>query len=160
MSKKPKYIQTYQLQKQINWEVLMELPRYAGGHDCQMKELFKGAEVIAHFNEGDYQGQVATCVKLEDGRFAIYNDYYGSCSGCDAWEDADDESVKRMCINLSNSTYVFKKLKDVVEFLQDCISEDEDREWNRWEGPAYSLLNEIKKYLTSNRELLIEKEKN
>lgn len=28
-----KYYQTDELQKMINWEKLIDLPRYAGGHD-------------------------------------------------------------------------------------------------------------------------------
>lgn len=116
-----KYHISDELQKLIDWENIMTMPRYAGGHDDQMKGLFKGSKVIAHYNEGDYQGTVATCVKLSDGRFVIYNDYYGSCSGCDSWEDASDEEVKSMCINLSNGAYIFNSLTDVKEYLESVI---------------------------------------
>lgn len=138
-----KYIQTDQLQKLIDWEKIMKMPRYAGGHDEQMQGLFKDAEVIAHWNEGDYSGSVATCIKLPDGRFAIYNDYYGSCSGCDAWEDANDEDVKNMCIGLSNSAYVFETLDDVKEFLSSPI--EDEKQWSSWCGTAHHLLQEINK---------------
>lgn len=138
-----KYIQTDKLQKQIDWKNIMEMPRYAGGHDDQMQGLFKGAEVIGHYNEDDYQGQVATCVKLKDGRYAIYNDWYGSCSGCDAWEDANDEDVKNMCIGLANSAYVFKTLDDVKEFLSGF---NKDEGWSSWNDTASYLLEEIEKY--------------
>ena len=80
-----KYVQSDKMQKLIDWENIMKMSRYAGGHDDQMKGLFRGAKVIVHWNEGDYDGQVATCVRLKDDRITIYNDYYGSCSGCDAW---------------------------------------------------------------------------
>ena len=63
-----------ELQALIDWDNVMSMPRYAGGHDEQMKGLFKGAKVVAHWNQGDYQGTVATCVKLPDGRFLAYND--------------------------------------------------------------------------------------
>lgn len=133
-----KYIQTDELQKLIDWESIMVMPRYAGGHDDQMRGLFKDAEVIAHWNEGDWQGMVATCVKLTDGRYAIYNDYYGSCSGCDSWEDARDEEVKSMCIGLSNSAYVFNNLADVKEFLAQ-----EKKENYSWNSCADALLKAL-----------------
>ncbi len=130
------YIQTDELQSMIDWENLLKMERSAGGHDEQMKGLFKNAEVIGHWNEGDYQGEVATCVQLEDGRFAIYNDYYGSCSGCDSWEDATDEEARAMCINLANGAYVFSNLENVKEFLKttDCGS---------WNSCARRLLENV-----------------
>jgi len=137
------YIQTDELQKLIDWDEIMKMPRCAGGHDPQMTGLFKGAEVIGHWNEGDYQGMVATCVKLPDGRFAIYNDYYGSCSGCDSWEGANDESVRAMCLGLSNGAYVFESLDDVKEFLSDP---GKDKEWTSWSEAARNLLAEINKF--------------
>lgn len=134
-----KYIISDTLQSLIDWENIMKMERYAGGHDEQMQGLFKGAKVVAHWNEGDYQGMVATCVKLPDGRFAIYNDYYGSCSGCDSWEDATDDEVKAMCINLSNGTFIFQSLNDVIDYLSNVPSYD-------WEDCAKPLLERINAY--------------
>ncbi|AXF52587.1 MAG: hypothetical protein [Caudoviricetes sp.] len=142
-----KYIQTDELHEYLDWDNLMKMDRYAGGHDCQMKGLFKNVEIIAHFNEGGYEGMVATCVKFNDGKFkdkfAIYNDYYGSCSGCDAWEDATDEEVKNMCIGLSNQCYLFDKLDDVKDFLKN---HKKDNNWfSSWNSTNLSLLNNIEK---------------
>jgi len=73
------------LVQRVNWETIKPLGRYAGGHDQQMENLLKNSTVLAHWNEGDYQGQVATCVQLNDTKeVIIYNDWYGSCSGCDS----------------------------------------------------------------------------
>lgn len=140
-----KYIQTDELQKLIDWDNILKMPRYAGGHDAQMKGLFKNVEVLGHWNKGDYQGMVATCVKFTKGgkfkgKYAIYNDYYGSCSGCDAWEDASNEEVTNMCIGLANSAYVFKTLEDVIEFLQNPSPEGD---WTSWSSPAIGLLSAI-----------------
>ena len=135
-----KYIQTDQLQQQIDWDNLMMMPRHAGGHDQQMKGLFKNSTLIGHWNEGYYQGMVATCVRLSDGRYAIYNDYYGSCSGCDSWEDADDKNVRAMCINLSNGTYIFENLKEVKEFLENARNE---HDWTTWNEAGHHLLENI-----------------
>ena len=140
-----KHIQTDELQNLIDWQNIMPMSRYAGGHDEQMKGLFKDVEVIAHWNENDYQGQVATCVKFIKGKFkgkyAIYNDYYGSCSGCDAWEDASDENVRKLCTDLSNSAYIFKTLEEVKEFLSN--SNDEGKQWSSWSSVASNLLENI-----------------
>ena len=35
-----------ELQALIDWDNVMSMPRYAGGHDEQMKGLFKGANVF------------------------------------------------------------------------------------------------------------------
>jgi hypothetical protein len=133
-----KYIQTDKLQSMIDWENIMKMERSAGGHDAQMIGLFKGARVLSHFHEIGYSGTVATCVQLSDGRFAVYNDYYGSCSGCDAWEDATDEEVKNMCINLSNGAYVFDNLEDVKIFLKERAAHNYE-----WDDCAEPLLKGI-----------------
>ena len=141
-----KYYQTDQMQALINWDEIMKMDRWAGGHDEQMKGLFKNAEVVGHWNEGDYQGMVATCVKLQGGKYAIYNDYYGSCSGCDAWEGASDENVKSMCIDLANGAYIFESIEDVKAFLSDKsdANRDGNYEWfDSYSGAGDNLLRAI-----------------
>jgi len=143
-----RYKQTDELQSYIDWDSIMKMSRYAGGHDDQMKGLFKNVEVIAHWNEGDWQGMVATCVRFTDGQFAgkiaIYNDYYGSCSGCDSWEDASDDEVHNMCIGLSNSAYLFDNIDDVKDFLRS-VDENAENDWSAWSTPATRLLSNIEK---------------
>jgi hypothetical protein len=133
------------LSDQVDIENLLKMDRYAGGHDEQMKDLIKGAKTIGHWNEDDYQGSVATCVELPNGEFAIYNDYYGSCSGCDSWEDAEDEDVKKMCHDLATGAYVFKTLDDVKTFLSSKSDKPQHSDWfcEYGEDPATNLLNEI-----------------
>lgn len=118
------YYQSDKLVDRIDWEKIMKMPRYAGGHDEQMKGLLKDVKIIAHYNEGDYQGMVATCVKLNDSKeIVIYNDYYGSCSGCDAWEDATDDDVRQMCRQLACGALIFQNLKDCKLFLINVNNE-------------------------------------
>lgn len=139
-----KYKQTDELQLIIDWANIMGMPRCAGGHDEQMKGLLRKSKVIAHYNEGNWQGTVATCVRIGSGKYAgkyaIYNDYYGCCSGCDSWEGADDASVKAMCIGLANGAYIFNSLNAAKAFLQDTT---EDSNWNSWRGVKSALLREI-----------------
>ncbi len=136
-----KYIISDTLQSLIDWDEIMKMERYAGGHDDQMKGLFKEVKVIGHWNEPDYSGMVATCVRFPDGRYGIYNDYYGSCSGCDSWEDATDEEVRNLCINIANGVFIFWSLDDVKEFLSsDCPDEGD---WTSWKSCKSSLLKSI-----------------
>jgi hypothetical protein len=135
-------MKTTELQKLIDWDVIMPLPRYAGGHDDQMKALFKGAKVMAHWNEGDYQGVVATAVQLADGRYCWYQDGYGSCSGCDSWEDADDATVKGLCISLAIDAEVFNTLEEMLDDMKGIRAES----WKTTAGQELSTIieNELK----------------
>jgi hypothetical protein len=141
-----KYYQSDKLAERIDWENIMKMSRCAGGHDDQMTGLLRDATVIAHWNEGDYQGMVATCVKLNDTQeIVIYNDYYGSCSGCDAWEDSSDDNVKQMCRQLACSAYIFKNIEDCKEFL-NCPNVETSNDWTCG-SCAGNLLKEINETL-------------
>jgi len=145
------YYQTDELQKLIDWENIMKMPRYAGGHDDQMMGLFKKSIVIGHWNEGGYEGMVATCVQLDNGKYAIYNDYYGSCAGCDSWEGASDEEVRNMCVNLSNGAYIFEGIYDVVSFLKE-----KNKDGYSWtEKASDALLGEILNNIREVRDIKI-----
>jgi len=80
----------------------------------------------------------------------IYNDYYGSCSGCDSWENANDEEVEYMCKNLANSAYIFENIfgtiEDVINFLS--LENVENYSWSK--NLREGLLEEIK----NNKEYL------
>lgn len=142
-----KYYQSDKLIDRINWNEIMPLERYAGGHDEQMKLLLKDVTLIAHYNSDDYQGEVATCVKLNDtNEIVIYTDYYGSCSGCDAWEDATDDDVVRMCRQLAAGAYIFKNIEDCMIFL----SKGEKEVSYDWESSREELLQRIKNELNKN----------
>lgn len=126
------YTQSTDLQQLIDWDAIMPLERFAGGHDEQMQKLFKGAKVLSHWNEGNWQGMVATAVELPDGRCLLYNDYYGSCSGCDSWENASDEGVRKLCIDLANGAYIFPSSQEAKAWLEDVAGgriEPDSYEW-------------------------------
>lgn len=110
------------LASMVDYDAILPLGRYAGGHDEQMRALFKGATVLAHWNEGHYEGTVATAYRLSDGRYAWVDDSYGSCSGCDCWDGADDATVRKLCDDLARSARVFCTLN---EMRADMASVDE-----------------------------------
>lgn len=45
------------------------------------------SEVIWEASEADYQGSANILIRTAEGRFAHFEWTYGSCSGCDEWED-------------------------------------------------------------------------
>ena len=51
--------------------------------------IFGDAEIIWEDSVRDYQGEVCLLARLPDGRYVHYAYDYGSCSGCDEWEDRD-----------------------------------------------------------------------
>jgi hypothetical protein len=70
------------------------------------------------WDDGDYQGVWAIAFKL--GRlYYVMNDYYGSCSGCDALEDTDGvDYLKERCGNARG----FTSWKKMVEYLRSTES--------------------------------------
>lgn len=111
----------------IAWDHVMTLPRYAGGHDEIMKGIFGDEKTTVSFwNEGDYQGAVAVAHKLEDGRIVVMTDYYGSCSGCDAYEAAGDDEVKRLVTGMVQSSRVFNSIEDASEWCSSPSDEPQD----------------------------------
>lgn len=122
------------LKELIDWTTLKPLSRNSGGHDDHMKLMFKGATLLGHWNENYYQGTVMTAVKLEDGRFVFYSDSYGSCSGCDMWEDCDDDQLERNVNDVVGRAEIFNSLDSLVERLSQDPEEFE-----------FELLTEMRK---------------
>ena len=108
----------------VNWTEVMSASRCAGGHVEVMESIFEGkAKVCASWIEGDYQGDEAFAYLFPDGTVAIMTDSFGSCSGCDSWEDANDDDVRLMVESLVNSARVFH---DVAEAYFFCLKNTDD----------------------------------
>lgn len=68
----------------MKWEeTVASKCRYGDVAGC----IFGQAEIIWECSEDDYQGHANILAYMSDGRFAHYEWTYGSCSGCDDWED-------------------------------------------------------------------------
>lgn len=138
------------LKDHLNWNELMVAPRYAGGHEDIMCVLFKDARVIASYIENDYQGTEAFVYEL-NGEFIMVTDYFGSCSGCDAWEDATDEDVKYLCTELANNAQRFDSLSELFDFLENKVSEHKSAYYAE-STVAEPLLEELRKNIYIQRE--------
>jgi hypothetical protein len=53
-------------------------------------------DVLWEDSEADWQGH-ASFLATKDGKYAVYEWWYGSCGGCDGWEadGADDDRVEK-----------------------------------------------------------------
>lgn len=61
--------------------------------------IFGEAEILWESSYADYQGNADIFALMPDGTFVHYEWTYGSCSGCDEWEDrglTDEEIEKEM----------------------------------------------------------------
>jgi len=116
----------HEIKELINWVAVLAAPRSAGGHTDAMEAIFEGnAKVCASWVEKDYTGSEAFAYLFPDGTVVIMTDYFGSCAGCDAWEDATDDDVKLMVESLVNSSRVFDNAEEAYHF---CLTETKTAE--------------------------------
>lgn len=81
--------------KMIDIEKEVDNARYSEVLQMLLTEL-GGVRLLRKDYESDYQGHVDVDVLLNDGRVFTYYYSYGSCSGCDEWEDRglSDDQIK------------------------------------------------------------------
>lgn len=133
----------------INWESVMLAPRWAGGHREVMDDIFdKNAYILASWQSDGYDGDLIYAYLFNDGSVALITDYFGSCSGCDSWEDASDKDAKSMITSLVSSARLFS---DVYELEKFCKEMDEtnqgDSGFNYDFYIAKHLLKDIHEFL-------------
>lgn len=138
------------LKEKIDWEIVMKMSRCAGGHVSIMQSLFKNATIIVEFIENDYQGTEGFIYQLDD-EFIFITDYFGSCSGCDAWEDATDEEARNMCIQLANNAQRFDSFQSLFNFLEVEVEKDKGSYYGE-SLVSKELLKELKKNIVLMRE--------
>ena len=143
------------LKDYLNWEKLMTCSRCSGGHEDIMENLFKDGEVIASYIEDDYQGNEAYVYFL-NGEYILITDYFGSCSGCDAWEDANDEEVRNLCIQLANNAHRFDSIHTLMSFLEVDVEEDKATYYAE-HSTSKQILEELRKNLWALRDYNINK---
>lgn len=103
----------------INWETVMLVPRYAGGHTEVLDAIFREkAKIAASWLEDDYDGTVIYAYEFPDGTHALISDSFGSCSGCDAWEDSTDEEARAMIQSLVSSARLFPSRDELIAYCE------------------------------------------
>ena len=77
------------------------------------EELFGDWDIIWENSTSDYQGSVELLAH-KDGRFGYISYSYGSCSGCDSWEDQSEEAVRA---DFKNITEYFEDVHELQRFV-------------------------------------------
>lgn len=79
------------------------------------KEVFGSWEILWEDSENDYQGH-ATILGKKGGAYVFYEWHYGSCSGCDTWEDAglSHEAIEK---EMRDTAMWFDSKKELKEWL-------------------------------------------
>jgi hypothetical protein len=88
------------------------------------RRIFEDSEIIFENSLADYQGFANVLAAMPDGSFIHYEWTYGSCSGCDEWEDrglSDDEIEKEMRRGVAI-------LENIQTLKKYCKLEDEFKE--------------------------------
>lgn len=114
---------TYPLIDHVSMEKLLKLPRNSGGHTEILNNLFIDGEVIASVVQNDYQGEEVYIYHLQDGHFVVVTDSFGSCSGCDSWEDCSDFDVPRLIQAILNNAITLPDMTNLLRFLIDAASD-------------------------------------
>jgi hypothetical protein len=70
-------------------------------------------DVIWERAEVDYQGE-AEVLFFKDGKFAYIEWFYGSCSGCDPWEDMGTAVAKK---DFDSHALYFNSINELNEWL-------------------------------------------
>lgn len=123
----------------VDWSAALSAPRFAGGHHDVMRAMFGDrAKVACEWTEDDYQGQIAFAYEFADGTIAIVTDEFGSCSGCDSWEDATDEEARNMIQQLAINARLFPGRAEAARY---CKSDTEDAD--QWTMRAAKNLAEL-----------------
>jgi hypothetical protein len=125
----------------------MQQERYAGGHEEVLRVLFKGATVIAEYSTGGYSGTVGMGYLLEDGRYVVLSDFFGSCSGCDSWEGSTNEDAHRLCIELANNAKYFNTIAEAIAFL---AATDKDADYYSYHDVALPLIGKLAEWAIKN----------
>ena len=134
----------------LDWDRIMKAHRMSGGHTEVLDVLFLNGQVLASVRVGDYEGMIAYAYLVygwtEHVKIVIISDYFGSCSGCDSWEDATDEDVRRLCTSLANDAHAFDSIEEALTWLNKSKGDSAYFDWSSGLAEALSTkLEEIKK---------------
>lgn len=110
----------------INWETMLDgkrTSRCSGSHIEQLSNLFKDSVVIASNSNGYYQGDDCLVFlftpadpKIEP-KLVLVTSYFGSCSGCDSWDGANDKHLGELLIAIANNARTFNSFEEIDDFF-------------------------------------------
>ena len=111
---------------------------YSGSRVDWVVENLPASASVQYWQEGGYQGKLAFVIRLS-GYVWVYNDYYGSCSGCDAFL-ANSKSYME---DLLRGAYCFRTEADAIEYIEST----DDYSWNGVVEPMKRMIRNPEKHL-------------
>lgn len=119
----------------LDWDRILKTRASAGGHTEIMDVLFINGIVLSSVSDNDYQGNIGYAYLVygytHTAKIAVISDSYGSCSGCDAWEDATGDTLRQLCINLANDAHLFDSIEEAIAWLRKAVNDATYYEWNK-----------------------------
>jgi len=118
----------------IDWETMLDdskTMRSSGSKIDQLSRMFLHSHMIASDSSGDYQGEDTVVILFTppipdtDPKIIIISSYYGSCSGCDSWEDANDKNMKEILESLANNARLFDNFEDTIKYLESVTQAEQ-----------------------------------
>lgn len=132
----------------LDWDRILKQRGSAGGHSEIMDVLFINGVVLAHVSDSDWQGNIGYAYLVygytHTAKIVLISDSYGSCSGCDQWEDATGDSLRQLCTNLANDAHTFDSIEEAISWLRLATA---DATYYEWHSLGYALADELEKKL-------------
>lgn len=132
----------------LDWDRILKQRGSAGGHSEIMDVLFINGIVLASVSDNDYQGNIGYAYLVygytETAKIVVISDSYGSCSGCDQWEDATGDDLRQLCTNLANDAHMFDSIEEAISWLRIAVK---DATYYEWTKLGDNLANELTKKL-------------
>ena len=81
------------------------------------RNIWGDSEIIWEYSEADYQGGASFLAIDPNGIFSFYEWSYGSCSGCDDWENRElsDEEIE---IEMRSDAVYFDNISQVCKYFK------------------------------------------
>jgi hypothetical protein len=92
-------------------DIAVQPPKEAGGYEESLWAT--GVKVLGYIESGDYQGTWWAYIEFPRGERFFVKDYYGSCSGCDAFQG---EFFGRY-VDLPDGGYEYKSANELPDYL-------------------------------------------
>lgn len=135
----------------IDWKTMLDesiTPRTAGSHVDHLSKMFVNSHMIAHHSDGNWSGWDAVVILFAPPnpalkpKIVLITDHFGSCSGCDVWDEVSDRTLKELLISIANNARTFDSFEEIDNFLGEIIDRLDDP--NNVCGEYYDLHDHVR----------------
>lgn len=128
------------------------IPVPDGLNSYELAVHMTGVKVLDYLESGDYQGQWWMHIEFPNGERYFIHDYYGSCSGCDAFQgEGISEYNYATSERVENPAYAHQLRDFGRQYLQDCMTGEqaiaEASKNLSWDHDAEAMVNWIKEQM-------------